>query len=383
MNQWYCTWAYKSLDMGAFPLYMKDQIQVFRCVSTLNGDSIRIRFSNCYSEHSLKIESISLQIAGGKAYPITLDGNDRITIEPFSSFESDELPVSVSAGDEIRVTAAFGDCMTDTACTFLQNPFCSVAHFDASGKLKLPASVFFDRNPLHHCVVGFDRIRVKSKQQVKTIAAFGDSITHMSRWTAPLAMRLLKEYPGQFSFVNFGICGNRILHDASRLSGNGHWFGTAGIRRFASDLFSEDVHADVVLLLEGVNDLLHPRIGAAPLGECVSPNEIAQGLRDMAGIAHKEGAKVWIGTLLPFNGCKQHWKPEREAERLWINEWIRSADDFDYLLDWDMCTRWTEDTTRLDPSGGSEDNLHPGIAGGIAMANIVNLADLIDIPASK
>ena len=377
MNQWYCAWAYKALDMRTFPLYLKDQVQVFRCVSTLNGDSMRIRFSNCYSEHPLEIESVSLQIAGGKAYPVTLDGNEKITIHPFSNCESDELLITVSAGEEICVTISFGDCMTDTACTFLQNPFCSVDYFDASGKAKLPASAFFDRNPLHHCVVGFDRIRVKSRQQVKTIAAFGDSITHMSRWTAPLAMRLLKEYPGQFSFVNFGVCGNRILHNGNRLSGHGHWFGTAGIRRFASDLFSEDVHADVVLLLEGVNDLLHPRIGAAPSGECVGPNEIAQGLRDMAVIAHKHGAKVWIGTLLPFNGCKQHWSPEREAERLWINKWIRSADGFDGLLDWDAWTRWPEDTTRLDPSGGSEDNLHPGVAGGIMMANHVNLVDLI------
>lgn len=382
MNQWYCTWAYKSLDMGAFPLYMKDQTQVFRCISTLNGDSMRIRFSNRYSEYPLKIESISLQIAGGQIHPITLGGNNKITLQPLSSLESDELPVSVSSGDEICITAVFGDCLTDTACTFLQNPFCSVTHFDASGKPKLPISAFFDRNPLHHCVVGFDRIRVNSKQRVKTIAAFGDSITHMSRWTAPLVMRLLKEYSGQFSFVNFGICGNRILHDGNRLSGHGHWFGTAGIDRFSSDLFLEDIHADVVLLLEGVNDLLHPQIGAAPSGEYVSPNEIVQGLKEMTAIAHQHGAKVWIGTLLPFNGCKQHWTPEREVERLLINQYIRNSNDFDFLLDWDMCTRWTEDSTRLDPSGGSEDNLHPGVAGGIAMANIVNLAELIDSSAA-
>ena len=59
----------------------------------------------------------------------------------------------------------------------------------------------------------------------------------------------------------------------------------------------------------------------------------------MAAIAHKHGAKVWIGTLLLFNGCKQHWNHEREAERLWINQCIRSAHDFDCLLDWDICTR--------------------------------------------
>ena len=56
-----------------------------------------------------------------------------------------------------------------------------------------------------------------------------------------------------------------------------------------------------------------------------------------------------------------------------MNEIIRSSNDYDYLLDWDNLVKDKNDNTRLDPDGGSEDNLHPGVKGGITMANYVDI----------
>ncbi len=374
VTHWYSAWAYKPLDMRIYPLYMRDRKQEFSFISTVAGCGLRLRFSNLYSLSPLRMDAVYVHTAEGAALPVYLDGRERIRLQPGQEILSDGVPLEIAPGDRICVETVFGDCVTDTACTFYENPFCRVRHLDLTGRERLPVSPFFERNPLHRCVAGFDRVLIRTDRPVRTLAAFGDSITHMSRWTGPLAMRLLDAFPGQFVFLNFGVCGNRILHDAHRLSGHGRWFGQAGISRFEADLFTDGIHADEVLLLQGINDLLHPWVGAAPMEECAGPEEILDGLEKMAGIAHKEGAKVSVGTLMPFNGCKQHWTPEREQVRVRVNEGIRHLESFDRVLDWDMWTRSKEDPTRLDPAGGSEDLLHPGVAGGISMAEHVDIA---------
>ena len=56
---------------------------------------------------------------------------------------------------------------------------------------------------------------------------------------------------------NEGISGNRILYDNHSSSDLNPIFGKAGIRRFETDVFSS-CHPDIVLIAEGVNDLVHP-----------------------------------------------------------------------------------------------------------------------------
>ena len=60
------------------------------------------------------------------------------------------------------------------------------------------------------CFYGFTGLQVYTKDTVKAIAAFGDSITHMSYVTNALSKRLFREYPGQVTLLNCGIGGNRL-----------------------------------------------------------------------------------------------------------------------------------------------------------------------------
>lgn len=161
-------------------------------------------------------------------------------------------------------------------------------------------------------IAGVTEILLYTEEQVKTIALFGDSITHMSYFSDALMNRILQEMPGRVSVVNYGIGGNRILHDASHapaLVGEGSCFGPAGVSRFEEDVFGEDA-PDLILLLEGVNDIMHPYVFQHP-NEIVSAQELIQGISHMIDEAHRHERPIFVGTVMPF------WNEEYTS---WIEE---------------------------------------------------------------
>lgn len=308
---------------------------------------------------------------------ITVNHFTDITLPPHAVQLSDPITQKVRAGEWIRIKMRFCGGISETACTFFDNSVCRVAHSSEPGEKSSLQTGFAQKEPAHRCVVCVDRVFVLTDANVHTVAAFGDSITHMSRWTAPLTERLYRAFPNRAALINCGICGNRILHDASQGSGHGGWFGNAGVERFERDLFYNGFEANTVLLLEGINDILHPSIGEAPTCEAVTPEQIVGALEAMTKIAHNHNARIFSCTVMPFNGCKKHWKPELEQKRCEVNGMLRQSAKFDGLLDFDLWTRDANDPTRLDPSGQSEDHLHPGVTGGIKMAEKINLNELL------
>lgn len=56
-----------------------------------------------------------------------------------------------------------------------------------------------------------------------------------------------------------------------------------------------------------------------------------------------------------------------------MNTWIRGAEEFDGVLDFDAVLRDPERPSRMLPAYDSGDHLHPGDAGLAAMAKSVDL----------
>jgi len=65
--------------------------------------------------------------------------------------------------------------------------------------------------------------------------------------------------------------------------------------------------------------------------------------------------------------------PAHEAARAALNQWIRTSDEFDGIVDADLALRDPAAPTRLLPIYDSGDHLHPNAAGGRAVANAVDL----------
>jgi lysophospholipase L1-like esterase len=197
------------------------------------------------------------------------------------------------------------------------------------------------------------------------IAAFGDSITDgyrstddaNHRWPDRLAERL-NAAKQPFALANAAISGNRVLAEALPI------FGQNALSRFDRDVLSVPGVTHVTVL-EGVNDLgmTKPTPAAA---------EIIAGYRQLIARAHGHGLKIIGGTILPYGGAA-YFSPAGEVERQKINAWIRTAHEFDGVIDFDAAMRDPAKPERMKADLQSGDWLHPNDAGYRVMGDTVDL----------
>ena len=180
------------------------------------------------------------------------------------------------------------------------------------------------------------------------------SLEHVERVAADyeradqLAAHLLShEETSRVGVLNMGIGGNCVLRERGGL-------GPSGEIRFDSDILSQ-AGVKWLIICEGVNDL------------CTSPDarrtaeRLKEVFRDMAGRAHAQGLKVYAATVMPFKN-HYYFTPDHEAGRQMLNEWIRQADCFDAVIDFDALVRNPSDPEQLQEAYQS-DYLHLNPAG--------------------
>jgi lysophospholipase L1-like esterase len=214
---------------------------------------------------------------------------------------------------------------------------------------------------------------VQAPVSLQVIVCFGDSIT-AGPYPSFLGERLAAQRPSGVTVANEGIGGNRILHDAEP----GTKYGTAGVKRFQSALKAHP-GARTVIVLEGINDIIHPGV-SAPMDESVSSTDLISGLKRYIKIAHDDGLRIIGATILPFEGCclkpgidlPPDWAT-RESKRQAVNDWIRSRGAFDGVIDFDRLMRDPQNPHRLNPAYDNGDHLHPGADGYHAMADSIDL----------
>ena len=147
----------------------------------------------------------------------------------------------------------------------------------------------------------------------------------------------------------------------------GCWFGPAGAERFESDVFS-DVVPDAVLVLEGVNDIMHPYIFGHD-DEIVTAGDLEEGMKEIIDISHRHGCPVYVGTVMPFWEAQYgEWFEEAESVRRQFDQWIREQSDADGILDYDRAAADGMHAERMKDGIHIGDGLHPNTKGGQLMA---------------
>jgi lysophospholipase L1-like esterase len=201
------------------------------------------------------------------------------------------------------------------------------------------------------------------------VVAFGDSLTESSAearppWPEVLGRRLTAApRTATVSVVNAGISGNRLLRDGA---------GPSGLARFDRDALKRP-GVRWVVVLEGINDLGFS--GSFEPGEPpVTATELVAGYRQLITRARAAGVKLYLGTLLPFEGATGgYFTPGKEEVRAAVNAWMRSSGEHDGVVDFDAATRDPARPTRLRPVYDSGDHLHLSGAGQRAMGEAVDL----------
>jgi lysophospholipase L1-like esterase len=353
---------------------------------SLGGEAVRVQLSNSLGTGTLAIDEVAVgiqqsgpRLVRGSNRAVTFGGNRRIAIPAGASAVSDPVMLAVSQGRNIEVSifsAKADGGITVHPASFQDNFISTPGNFTAGEEGTAYSTVARSWFIL-------SGVEVLAATSVKgAIAAIGDSITDGDgstpngnrRWPDWLARRLASQPGGTpLAVVNLGVSGNRLLS-------NSPCFGIGALARLNRDVLSQ-TGVRVVILLEGINDILHPLYAAThktdQITPCVNASEVSvddviAGYRQIAAQVHAKGLTIYCGTVLPFKGFSA-WTAGGEAKRVAINQWIKNGGSFDGVVDFAAAVADPSNPARIDPRKDSGDHVHPNDAGYAAMANAVDL----------
>jgi lysophospholipase L1-like esterase len=388
--EWKSVWSYLPVNYNTNIGTISNITQRTLFENNLSGTKIKVKFSNLFSKKPIILEHVVI----GKRHKrkaeikdfktITYQGDKKIVIESENEFYSDEIDFSVSFEEELvlsiyvkEITQICSVCSNWAARSWntrfgLNGNYVYEQNFTETDCYDVYPVLQDDPNKADN-IFGITEIKIYTDSDVKTVALFGDSITHMSYYSDALIEKLYKCYPEKITVVNRGLGGNRLLQDFSRAQevvGGGMIFGAAGVKRFYHDIYDSD-RPDFVIVLIGINDFMHPFV-FEHYDEVVTVKEYQKGIFELISIAHENGSKILIGTITPFIHGEIDWFTQAETLRQKANEWIRNQRLSDGIIDFDMVTR-KEDTVYMLEDYHLGDGLHPNAAGGKRMADAVPL----------
>lgn len=344
--------------------------------TSLGGKRLRVRISNAFGTEPLELQGagIARVVALGQpdvkdAKRLTFGGRDTVMIPAGAEYYSDALDFEQKAGSDLAVTLYFKDAPGRQT----GHPGSRTTSFAAKGDRVLDAAWPEAAKVVHWYALS--DIEVQAPRQQKAVSVIGDSITDgygvttdtSTRWPDFLAERLIRA--GQpMGVINAGIGGGRMLRD-------GLGFNLAA--RFERDVIGRAGVSHAIVLI-GVNDFGTQRRDGKDTPEARSKllEDLKVAHRQLVERAHLHGICVIGATLTPYSGS-DYYKPgpANEADRLQLNEWIRSSGVFDGVADFDAALR---DPARPDHMRKELDldGLHPGSAGYRALADAVPLKAL-------
>ncbi len=344
---------------------------------SIGGSRLRVRISNAYGVRPLAISSayVGLRSTGpavvsGSNRRLTFGGETRATIAAGALIVSDpvelrfeplsDLAVSVHLPQDLPVSFSI------TGRYARQTNYISPPGDFAAEEL-MPVGRLTDD---WYFVSGID---VVAPETTGAIVAVGDSLTDANisthdghhSWPSQLARRLMARPGGRpMAVMNQGLGGNRILHDIR---------GDSGLRRFDRDVLAQSGVTHTIIML-GTNDL---RNRFAKPEEEVNAAQMIAGLKQFTVRGQARGIKVIGSTLTPFENetfLPGAWNPKREAIRQEVNEWVRKADAFNAIVDFDRALRDPDHPTRMLPVYDCGDHLHPSDVGYRAMGDAIDLS---------
>jgi lysophospholipase L1-like esterase len=379
---WIGTWAASPFGFQAFgpeqpPAPFTNQTVRQKLRISVGGEQVRIRFSNELGMAPLKIGAATVALAGDGAaidsaslHTVTFGGETSIIIPPGAPALSDPVDLAVADLAELAVSIYLPEEAAPASLHMGRT-----AYIGSSGDQTTAATIADAELSTNH--VFLTGIYVLTDEAVNVIAALGDSITDGAAstphsyhsWPDYLAARIAgSDMAGELAIVNHGISGNQVLRDGA---------GVSALARFDRDVLSTPGLTHIILL-EGINDIgtggfqFPGASGPAPANR--SAGEIIAGYRQLIARAHSQGIRIFGATLTPFEGTfAGYYTPEKDAVRIEVNEWIRSSDEFDGVIDFEAAIRDADNPRIMRAEYNSGDSLHPGDAGYERMAEFIDL----------
>jgi lysophospholipase L1-like esterase len=347
--------------------------------TSIGGNRVRIRVSNEFGTTPLIIGAARIgvratgsDVAPGTDRALTFSGNASITIPPGAPVLSDPVELNVPALGDLAISLYLPGTV---AANTIHNIGSQTNYVSLPGNFAAAATL-----PVQRTLTFWPFLtEVDVDRAGPSIVTLGDSITDGTRstidtnkrWPDWLARRLqtvrdpVSGINGPLGVVNRGISSNRLLGNPANLLG-----GRSILERFDRDVLAT-AGVRYMTLMIGINDIGNsPNTNPASIQ--LAAADLIAGYRQVIARAHAEGIAVFGATLTPFEGAG-YYSPEKEMVRQAVNNWIRSSDEFDGVIDFDLATRDPAHPTRFLPAYDSGDHLHPNDLGYQAMGNAVPL----------
>jgi lysophospholipase L1-like esterase len=344
---------------------------------SLGAKRLRLRFSNAFGGQKLSLGAVhvalrdgaSERIVPGSDRKVTFGGESGATIPVGALMVSDPVDLDVPALADLAISLHVpGEVPESLPITGHGN--CHQTNYisppgDFTGAVAMPVAATTENWYF------LSAIEMLATPQTGGIVCFGDSLTEgnlssldsNSRWPDQLARRLAARKGRAFGVMNQGIGGNRILHEMR---------GESGLRRFDRDALAQTGATHMIVFI-GTNDLRNQRGNPA---EVVTAEEMIAGLKQFALRARARGLVIYGATLLPYENETYHpgaWTPQGEQKRQAINEWIRTGNAFDAVIDFDAALRDPAHPALMLPAYDCGDHLHPSDNGYRAMGDAIDL----------
>lgn len=364
---WVGTWAASPQALPGTPfsnVTLREIVHV-----SAGGSMLRVRLDNTFGDQPLTFADVRVarQASGGTLEPdtdqaLTFGGSPSVTVAQGGQAFSDPVDLPVPPETNLAVSlylpGTIGQATghnNSSQESYVSTPGDHAPDPDASAYQTTIRNWYW-----------LNGVDVYSASTRGSVVALGDSITngarstlnHNARWPDYLGARLLTAPSSERrSVLNEGIDGNNILTFRACCGTS-----VAGLARLDRDVIAQTGVTHVIVLL-GTNDIGFQNADAP---------SIIGGLRQLVIQLQARRLAVIGATVPPFGGSG-YYSAHHEAARDAVNEWIRSGEAFEGIVDFDKAIRDPTDPQRMLPAYDSGDHLHPGDAGYHAMAGAVNL----------
>ena len=335
-----------------------------------NGSKLRFRFSNLTGTEPVTLTKACVAKVTEEyvAVAITFSGERQVSIAPGQEVESDAIDFIVEAGQQIEVSMYFAGYTQMNAGTLITGPL-SRGKYSYGDYAEMPVlPLDYTRNT--NWFFFLNTIDILTEEKNHALVCYGDSITAQS-WPDYLAQRCWDEGRHDVAIIRRAVSGTRILRQYDCITYAA--YGLKGAVRFPIEMNVSG--ASAVIIQHGINDIIHP-VGYEvnpfrPWSDLPTVEDMEKGTRELyVSHARRLGLQVWSGTLLPIYGWRTY-NEMRDEMRCQFNEWLRTADDFDGCVDFDLAVCDPEHTVAFAPGFDSGDHLHPSEAAYKAMAYAV------------
>lgn len=336
-----------------------------------SGKAIRLRLSNLTGTEPVKIDKVVVSRTTNGTWEnhhASFNGKADVVIEPGQETTTDDLAISIAAGETISVSLFMAGYTQMNAGTLITGPLShgQYAYGDFAESETLPPDLTRKTNWFYF----LNTIDILTDAKNHALVCYGDSITAQS-WPDYLAIRAWEGGLRNVAIIRRAVSGTRILRQYDCITYQA--YGLKGATRFPIEM--NVAGASAVIIQHGINDIIHP-VGVEvnpfrPWSDMPTVEELEKGVEQIyVEHARSLGLKVWSGTLLPIEGWRTY-NEMRESVRNEFNTWLRTSKIFDGCVDFDAAVRCECHPSKFRDGFDSGDHLHPSEAAYKAMAEAV------------